>query len=308
MNLTYNQKTYLSLQEFIALEQQYGADLYGKRLQYAHEVDSTIISMLESTHIQSVINRFADLLVNIESGTEISSGIVIDACNFPEIYESLRHCCLTLGIRIPHAVVSSSMPGINAYASGTVDNPYLLLSDLSTHLLTREELRFIIGHECGHLAMEHLVYHLIGRQISDLGKMLPVVGPILAKTVSLPLNAWNRCSEITADRAGLICCGNLRTAQRALMKLESSFANVANVDLDVYIEQSLDSLENMKVGALKEALFNHPLTPKRLKALQYFSESELYYRTLEKDIPSDKSLLTDEALKQKVNQLLTILK
>lgn len=307
MNLVFNNKVYPSLLEFIQEERENGRSLYGKRLEFAHEIDSTVIQALEATHIQGAINKLADLLVSFESGTEISSGIVIDSNNFPEIYDILRHCCKTLGVRIPHAVVSARMQGINAYASGTVDTPYLLISDLATHLLTKEELTFIIGHECGHLAMEHLVYHLIGNSLFQLGKMLPVVGPVMVQMVNLPIKTWSRYSEITADRAGFLCCGDLRTAQKALMKLESAFANISDVDLDTYIEQSLESLENMKLGAIKEYLFDHPITPKRLKALQYFSQSELFYRVTEKDAPLNAYLLPDDTLKEKVNNLLKVL-
>lgn len=308
MNLVFNNESYPSLEEFINEEKENTGSLYGKRMEFAHNIDSTVIKALEATHVQKAMNKLADLLVNLQSGTEISSGIVIDANNFPEIYGILRHCCKTLGISIPHGVVSARMPGINAYASGTVDNPYLLISDLSTHLLTKEELTFIIGHECGHLAMEHLVYHMIGRQLTQLGQLIPVVGPMLVQVVNLPLATWSRYSEITADRAGFLCCGDLRTAQRALMKLESSFANVTNVDLDTYIDQSLESLENMKLGAMQEYLLDHPLTPKRLKALQYFSESELYYRVTGKETPANARLLPDSVLKEKIDELLTVLK
>lgn len=307
MNLHYNSRSYPSLQEYIITENDEG-NLYGKRFDFAHEVDSTVLRVLESAHIQSIINRFADVLVSYESGTDISSGIVIDKNNFPEIFQVLQHCCKTLGIRIPHAVVSSSMQGINAYASGTVDMPYLLISDLATKLLTLDELCFIIGHECGHLAMEHLVYHFIGKKLYSLGTRIPVVGPALAKTLGLPLNTWSRYSEITCDRAGFICCGDLKTAQRALMKLESGFANVSDVDLDVYVEQSLSSLENMKVGVVKEYFFDHPLTPKRLKALDLFSQSELYYRVTGKMAPNGTVLMSDIVLKEKVDALLTVLK
>ena len=307
MNLVFNNKSYPSLSDFIKDEKENGSNLYGKRLEFAHEIDSTIIKALEVTHVQGAVNKLADLLVSYQSGTEISSGIVIDSNNFPEINEILMHCCKTLGIRIPHAVVSARMPGINAYASGTVDTPYLLISDLSTHLLTKEELTFIIGHECGHLAMEHLVYHLIGNCLYELGKLLPVLGPLLVETVSLPIKTWSRYSEITADRAGFLCCGDLKVAQRALMKLESAFANVSEVDLDTYIEQSLENIENMKLGAVKEYFLDHPVTPKRLKALQYFSQSEMYYRVTEKEAPQNACLLPDSLLKEKVNNILKVL-
>lgn len=308
MNLTFNNKNYPSLAEFIQQEKENSGSLYGKRLEFAHEIDSTVIQALEATHIQSAINKLADLLVSFLSGPEISSGIVIDSNNFPEIYDILRHCCKTLGVKIPHAVVSARMPGINAYASGTVETPYLLISDLASHLLTKEELTFIIGHECGHLAMEHLVYHFIGNSMYHLSKMLPVIGPLLVQLVNLPINTWKRYSEITADRAGFLCCGDLKTAQRALMKLESAFANVSEVELDTYIEQSLESLENMKLGAIREFLIDHPYTPKRLKALQYFSQSEMYYRITGKEAPSNAYLLPDTTLKEKINDLLTIIK
>lgn len=307
MNFRFNNKTYLSLSEFIKEERDNKGSLYCKRLEFAHEIDSTIIKALEATHVQNAINKLADLLVSYQSGIEISSGIVIDSNNFPEINKILNHCCKTLGVKIPHAVVSSRMPGINAYASGTVDTPYLLISDLATHLLTKEELTFIIGHECGHLAMEHLVYHLIGRSLNELGKLLPVVGPMLVELVNLPIKTWSRYSEITADRAGFLCCGDLKVAQRALMKLESAFANVSDVDLDTYIEQSLENIENMKLGAIKEYLLDHPITPKRLKALQYFSQSEMYYRITGKEITPDACLLPDSVLKDKVNNILKIL-
>lgn len=307
MNFKYNDKIYPSLSEYIHFEKDNSHSLYGKRLEFAHEIDSSVINALNEPHVQNAVNKFADLLVNFQSGTEISSGIVIDSYNFPEINDVLKHCCKTLGIKIPHAVVSARMPGINAYASGTADNPYLLISDLATHLLSKEELTFIIGHECGHIAMEHLVYHLIGNSLFQLGKLLPIIGPMLAQTVSLPIKAWSRYSEITADRAGFLCCGDLKTSQRALMKLESAFANVSDVDLDVYIEQSLENLENMKLGAIKEYFFDHPLTPKRLKALQYFCQSAMYYRITGKDYFNKSCLLPDDTLKEKVNNIIKIL-
>lgn len=308
MNLIYNNSTYPSLAEFIAAEKENSGSLYAKRMSFAHPIDSTIIKALEATHVQKAMNKLADVLVSIQCGRDISTGIVIDSHNFPEISATLKHCCKTLGISVPHGVVSARMPGINAYASGTVDNPYLLISDLSTHLLSKEELTFIIGHECGHLAMEHLVYHMIGRQLTQLGTLLPVVGPMLVKVVNIPLSTWSRYSEITADRAGLLCCGDLRTAQRALMKLESAFANVSDVDLDRYVDQSLESLENMKLGAIEEILLTHPLTPKRLKALEYFTQSHLYYEITGKEIPVGTILLSDEALKDHVDALLTVFK
>lgn len=307
MNLTFENQSYPSLCEFLQQENE-KKNLYGKRLDFAHEIDSSIIQALQVKPVRKAVNKLADILVSESLGMQLATGISITPFNYPRLYNILRHCCKTLGIGMPHAVVSSEFHTINAYATGSVENPYLCISDYAHKLMTDEELTFIIGHECGHLAMEHMLYHIIGSNILRLGTLVPVVGPILANTITLPINAWSRYSEITADRAGFLCCGDLRTSMRALLRLEGGFSDISNVDTDAYVQQSLDSLENLKLGSIKEFLFDHPLISKRIKALELFSLSELYYRVTEKNPPADVDLLSDELLKAQVNKLLTILK
>lgn len=307
MNLTFENQSYPSLSEFI-LQEKNKKNLYGKRLEFAHEIDSSIIQALQVKPVKKAVDKLADILVSEGLGMQLSTGIAITPFNYPRLYKILRHCCKTLGIGMPHAVVSSNFNSINAYATGSVENPYLCISDYAHKLMTDDELTFIIGHECGHLAMEHMIYHIIGSNILRLGSLVPIIGPILANTVTLPINAWSRYSEITADRAGYLCCGDLRTSMRALLRLEGGFSDISNVDIDAYVQQSLDSLENLKLGSVKELLFDHPLTSKRIKALELFSHSELYYRVTEKTPPADIDLLSDDLLKAQVDKLLTVLK
>lgn len=306
--MNYKDVTYPSLQEYIQNVKEKGTGIYGHRLEFAHEVDGKLISVLESTHIQHAMNKLMDLAINWYNGKEYSEAVVIDSMNYRDLYEVLEDCCETLEIPIPRAMVSTSEQGINAYATGSIDNPVLVIGDLATHLLTKDELRFIIGHECGHLAMEHCVYHLIGQSLSKLGECIPVVGKQLVGTVALPLNTWSRYSEITADRAGFICCGNLETSMRALLKLKGGFSDIAKVDIDGYINQCLDALTEYRLGSVNEYFDTHPLIPKRLKALQLFEQSQLYYRVTGRQPVADCRLISDEVLKKSVNDLLTVMK
>lgn len=67
-------------------------------------------------------------------------------------------------------------------------------------------------------------FHTIGQFIGSLGTLIPGIGPLLANVVSLPLNTWSRYSEISADRAGFLCCGgDLKVAQKALLRLSGGF-------------------------------------------------------------------------------------
>jgi hypothetical protein len=104
--------------------------------------------------------------------------------------------------------------------------------------------------------------------------MLPLLGIVeqLVKLgVSMFLKTWSRCSETTADRAGLICCGDLHTAQLALAKLTTGGGpRLADINLDEYIRQ-LEMVNNSPLK-LVELTEEHPLIPRRLAALRLFAD------------------------------------
>lgn len=70
-------------------------------------------------------------------------------------------------------------------------------------LCSLDELRFVIGHELGHVAYGHF----------DL-KKLDVDG--IPSRLSIKLFEHARLSEVSADRAGLLCCGSFEAAYSAL--------------------------------------------------------------------------------------------
>ena len=279
-----------------------------ERLQFAHNIDGAVLSAMESLPVKTAVNKIVELYVSKQSGIVLSTGITVNPFNYPKLYKSLEACCDTLGIPIPQVVVSPSMPGINAMATGTDNYSFIVITDLAQTLLPEEQLKFIIGHECGHIALDHVVYHTIGQFIGNLGSLVPGIGPILANVVTLPLKTWSRYSEVSADRAGFLCCnGDLKIAQKALLRLSGGFSNTDNVDIEQYIEQSLQTLEEHKIGAVNEYLMDHPLIPKRMKALELFSRSELYYKITNKPYSSEDNLLTDDTLNDMVNEIIKVL-
>ena len=91
------------------------------------------------------------------------------------------------------------------------------------------------------------------------------------------LLAWSRRAEITADRAGMICCRKPEVAVRTMVKFALGSQKLyQEVDLDEYLSQ----LEGVKtgLGRLKELLRAHPYLPKRLQALRLFADSAPFRR------------------------------
>lgn len=280
-----------------------------KALNFAHPVDTALIEKLDNPVVNAVFNKIVQAGIDANYGLSLASGIRVSKNNYPEIYEIVEECAETLGIPVPYVMISNSVEGMNASTAGTEQFAFIAIGSMLPHAINKEELRFVIGHEFGHLVMGHVVYHTAMNIMGMAGGLIPLVGSVIAKTISYPLNAWSRRSEISADRAGLICCGDLETAQRTLIKLEMGLLNVDNIDIDSYTRDSAHIHSNLGLGDIKELMYEHPIIPKRLKALDLFCRSQIYFRIKNPSAGSQegKRLLSDEELKNETEKILEIL-
>lgn len=152
---------------------------------------------------------------------------------------------------------------INSYTLRDKEAYYVSLTTGSVDRLSEEELKFLIGHELGHLLSGHIEYHLLlaylpetvrfGLRVSEVGHNLaqksfdflakrlkkndgqteeaiknkegvPESNSGLKKILGIAggvtrMNLWNRTSEYTADRIGLLACQDINVALSALMKI-----------------------------------------------------------------------------------------
>lgn len=192
-------------------------------------------------------------------------------------------------------IAHSPEPG--GFTIATDDHePVIVLTSALVGALSAGELLFVIGHECGHIHNLHGVYNVAAEMIANplmttllqqvvrAGVALKLIRTIehvhiLAGVVQGGLRLffmhWSRCAEITCDRAGLICCGDLRTAQMALVRLIiGDAAHLKGFDIDAYIDQLNQSSSPARFA---ELLASHPLIPRRVEALRWFAQCETFY-------------------------------
>ena len=75
---------------------------------------------------------------------------------------------------------------------------------------TESELMFIIGHEFGHALFNH---HSLPRAYGIYQNVS------LAPSKVLKLMSWSRQAEISADRVGLLCCGDIEASIKSSYKV-----------------------------------------------------------------------------------------
>ena len=149
-----------------------------------------------------------------------------------------------------------------------------------------------------------MVYHTLASTLtSGVLNQLGPIGTVLRLTAGIPLLAWSRRSEVTADRAGLLCCGDIVVAERALLRLVTGLADSRRVDMDDFLRRSKEVQGYHNASVIQELNSTHPIIPKRIEALRLFANSEIYYTLSGKPRPEGKTLLSQDELNRRVSEI-----
>ena len=209
------------------------------------------------------------------------SGLRVGPNQFPEIYQMVRDCSELLGIGIPTTFITAELGVLNAFALAIEDaEPMIVLNSSIVERMTPQELKAVIGHECGHVHNNHGIYNVFANLlINGIGASIPGIREILA-LVSLPLRVaiqtWSRAAEVTCDRAGVLCCGEADSTISAQSKLlAGGLLSDHQINVDALLEQ-YDSLRSSPVRML-ELLNTHPAGVRRILAAKEFINSQVFY-------------------------------
>lgn len=136
----------------------------------------------------------------------------------PKLYEVARETWTTLDLEHIPDLYTEQNYYINACTTGHKKDAYIILSTGAVDKLSDAELKFVVGHESGHIKSGHVLYHLLCAYLSQMVTNIPG-GDTLSMPLQVALKYWNRMSEFTADRAGLLACQDLNASLSAIMKM-----------------------------------------------------------------------------------------
>jgi Zn-dependent protease with chaperone function len=257
---------------------------------YAFNLDHVIRAKLNAVPLLRKMGEVAlSHMVPITRQLQQMDSVAVGPKQFPEIHAMGVDCARRLGIGVPQLfVMLHPWPNAFTIATAQTDQIVVMTSGLM-EALTPTQIHSVIGHECGHIHNEHVVYNTLWELLTNpLADMLVRaatggLGPIghylrlLAKGgLYLLFQRWHRCAEFTSDRAGVICCGDIDAATEAEVRLiTQGAATLKGFDEEEFAKQ-LEGLEGSPIRFL-ELLKTHPIGPRRVKAMRHFSESEVLY-------------------------------
>jgi Zn-dependent protease with chaperone function len=262
------------------IDQRKGADeaLARSGAAYAYPGDQRILRALgRVTPVTLAVEATVRLWRSVARGEILGTAVKVTERQFPEIYRSTVACASRLHIPLPTVYVAPEIGALNAHTFGTNEDSYIVLNGVLVDHLSAEELRFVIGHECGHIQNSHVVYLTALHYLVYSANFF--VRWIISPAV-MALQSWTRRAEVTCDRAGLICTGQLGPAISALTKLALGSHKLSEqLNLEEYLKQ-LEELQQAPggTGQVAELFHSHPYLPKRITALRLFARTHFFLK------------------------------
>lgn len=202
----------------------------------------------------------------------IKKALPVTSQSQPELAHLVRTCAERLQSGSFSTLIA---PGntLNAYTFGLVEPQVVVVYAGVLSIMDADELRFIIGHELGHVRLGHTWLN------SLLGGMAGIPSPYLAAVLLyFAFRWWNRSCEYSADRAGLLVCGNPEKAASALIKLTSGSSAVLSEEGRRQALRRIEAQDDHLENNLREMMSTHPMTVRRLEALREYAASSGYQR------------------------------
>ncbi len=190
----------------------------------------------------------------------------------PELTDLIKSCAARIQ---PGTFQTYIAPGntLNAYTFGMVEPQVVVVYAGVFSIMDADELRFIIGHELGHIRLGHTWLN------SLVGGMAGIPSPYVAAILLyIAFRWWNRACEYSADRAGLLACGKPEKAASALIKLVGGSAVVRSAQARQQALRQIEAEDDHLENNLREMLSTHPMIVRRLEALRQYAASPEYQR------------------------------
>lgn len=259
---------------------------------FQHPLDRQFADQLKkATGFDTFMKKFMEYGVErIEYVLNIASSVRVGPRQLPKLHEMLQQSCAVLDVPEPELYVSQG--GVNAFTSGT-NNPYIVLEAGLVDLMDDDEVMAVIAHELGHIKCRHVLYKSMARWIGVAGAILSDVtfgiGGYVLTPIEVALLAWDRRSELSADRASLLALQEARPCISMLMKLAGGTTRLAGqMDAEEFLTQVRsygDDMDNKMSDRFYRFLAGmykgtHPFAIERAKALNDWVDSPEFEQIL----------------------------
>lgn len=197
----------------------------------------------------------------------------------PHLHEMFHEVKAKLGYKEDVDFYITGDSSVNAFsvAAETKDGHHIVnVNSALVELMSDDELRFVIGHELGHLIDEDTRLRRLIYFVFPQGASVPTA---LYHKIRLE----EQLAELAADRYGYLAVGKLEPCVSAFFKMASGLdISKMNIKFDALIAENLKHLDYF-LSDKGMSVETHPVNPIRVQSLNVFANAK-DQETLDKEM------------------------
>lgn len=260
---------------------------------YVHDSDKAALKALKAI---PGFHQFTKAFIKIWSErqyriTNMSSCVRINEKQLPQYYDMLPPICEKLGIDVPELYLQLNVVA-QSYTAGDT-KPFIVMTSGLFETLPEELIPTVLAHECGHIACHHNLYTTMGNILlsnttSVLRSRVPY-GDLATIPLEIAFFYWMRCSELSADRAAVLCDGGAEKMSEVCMRLAGYDKDIgAMASKEEFMAQAQEYREMTKSSKWDKTLeflalssMSHPLMTVRALECEEWAKSEQFQKILD---------------------------
>lgn len=202
----------------------YKEHMIGGKLDYAFDPDFSLRQKVSSfsgwgkIYKNIISNEIPNKFKRVFQSTSMAGSL-----KYPEAYDAVKTCSARLHASVPNIYVRNAPNKNEIYSlKGDSFDPAIVITSGLCESCTAEELRFIIGSECGHLQNNHCTFYMAAPYYGinlDIDSSAAPIAETGSMQVRSALTDWICLSDVTADRAGIICCDDPQSYTKIVISL-----------------------------------------------------------------------------------------
>ena len=194
--------------------------------------------------------------------------LAVNDLHTPELAQLVEDCAIKLQPGDVDVFLANE-DQLNAYTFGMGTPKVLVLYRPLLQVMSPKELMFVVGHEMGHVALGHTWLNTI------VGGLAGIPAPFgAAVLLYAAFRWWNRLCEYSADRAGLLACGDLNVGIAALVKLVAPEVRTQR-DFEKALTL-MDAEDDLVSNRFLELFQSHPMLIRRIEKLKAYAQTKEY--------------------------------
>lgn len=212
----------------------------------------------------------------------LASAVRVSPTQHPKLHEMWLDVNRTLDAPAEYPLYVTQNPTYNAAALG-MDKPFVIVHSEMVRDFGDPELRFVLGHELGHVMSGHALYTTMLTLLLTLGRGNFGILGLAALPVVLALLEWSRKAELSCDRAGLLAVQSAEPGLKTMLQFAGgTFSETNLADFVAQAEEYRDAsdLTDQVFKVLNLLWVTHPFPVIRVAEMRNWFESGAYERIM----------------------------